>query len=306
MKLKLKKILIVGLGNMGRSHLNSFLISRKNYEIDLVDINITTIKQKYFTSIFEKKVNYYKIIPRKKNYDLAIIATNSKERFNIIKKILSYNKIKSLILEKFLFNNQNDYKLFDDLIIKKKLKYIHVNSWGNFIYKKISKDIKKDFQGEFFINKGKLASNLIHILDFYSFASIKKKFDLSSKRLKKIKSKRKGYHELNGDLNVFTNKSKLKIITSNKFRFNTITFKSKQDKHMIEINNQSKCYHYKNKKIVKKFNFILSSVYTEKLFNRFLKNKNIKIFNNYSKIKYLSLKILSFLRKSKKFKFDIT
>ena len=135
---------------MGRSHLNSFLISRKNYEIDLVDINITIIKQKYFTNIFGKKVNYYQIIPRKKNYDLAIVATNSKERFNIIKKIVSYNKIKSLILEKFLFNNQNDYKLFDDLIIKKKLKYIHVNTWGNFIYKKFPHTLKKTFKENFY------------------------------------------------------------------------------------------------------------------------------------------------------------
>jgi prephenate dehydrogenase len=35
--MKVKKILIVGLGGMGRSHLKSFLDSNKKYEIDLVD-----------------------------------------------------------------------------------------------------------------------------------------------------------------------------------------------------------------------------------------------------------------------------
>ena len=51
---------------MGRSHLNSFLISRKNYEIDLVDINITIIKQKYFTNIFGKKLIITKLFLVKK------------------------------------------------------------------------------------------------------------------------------------------------------------------------------------------------------------------------------------------------
>ena len=66
MKLKLKKDINSRFRNMGRSHLNSFLISRKNYEIDLVDINITIIKQKYFTNIFGKKLIITKLFLVKK------------------------------------------------------------------------------------------------------------------------------------------------------------------------------------------------------------------------------------------------
>ena len=115
---KFKKILIIGLGPMGRSHFLSFY--KKNYIIDLCDKKIDQFYS-YFTNIDHKsnKINFYKSIPKNKTYDLVIISTNSKERLDVVKELFSKNKVKFLLLEKFIFPNEKDYKIFSNLIKKK-------------------------------------------------------------------------------------------------------------------------------------------------------------------------------------------
>ena len=94
-----KKILIIGFGNMGLSHFRSF--NKKNFEIDIVDKKnkIDVIKK---NRTFNQNVKFFKKIPRYKNYLLTIFATQSKERFNLIKKFYAYNSTKFLLLENLL------------------------------------------------------------------------------------------------------------------------------------------------------------------------------------------------------------
>ena len=118
MKSKKKNILIVGLGSMGHSHLLSFLKHKKKYNFEICDKNF---KKKFYSEIY-----FSTKLPKRKKYDLVIIATNSKERFKVAKKIMNFNKVKSLILEKFLFNKLSEYSSFEKIIKKNKIKNINL------------------------------------------------------------------------------------------------------------------------------------------------------------------------------------
>ena len=91
------KVLIIGLGNIGKSHLKSFLLSKRKYNIYVYD---KIYDYKYFNqkNIKKNKIELLKKFPKSKKFDLCILATNSIERYSILKKLLKYNKIKYMII----------------------------------------------------------------------------------------------------------------------------------------------------------------------------------------------------------------
>ena len=89
-----KNILIIGFGNMGKSHLKSFLISKKKYKIHIYDLKSVVDRE---IKNFSNKINFLSKFPKKKNYDLAILATSSKVRYKLLMKLLNYNKIKNIM-----------------------------------------------------------------------------------------------------------------------------------------------------------------------------------------------------------------
>ena len=118
----MNNIVIIGLGNMGLAHLSSFAKEQKRKKFYLVEKNInlhnkiiTFLKKKNFSNI-----NFLKEIPKNLNINFCIIATKSDQRLEIIKKLTNHNTVKKLFLEKFLFNNIDDYRKFN--LIKKKKK----------------------------------------------------------------------------------------------------------------------------------------------------------------------------------------
>lgn len=192
-------ILIIGFGKMGESHFNSFLSSRKKYNFYIVD---KKFKKNYKKKNQNKLINFSKRIPKKKLIHLAIVATSSFERFKVIKNITDNNKIKYMILEKFLFNESDHYKKTNIIAKQKKIK-IMVNVWGRLILKPILNKLnnKKISRIEIIGKKGEQLSNLIHYYDFIN-SLLKKSFSLKIKKnLKVYKSKRKGYDEIDAELN---------------------------------------------------------------------------------------------------------
>ena len=84
----IKRILIIGFGMMGKSHLYSFINSKHKYQISIYDKkNYSKIE----ISNYFNKVNFLKKFPKKKKYDCVIIATSSDIRFLLLKKILKFN-----------------------------------------------------------------------------------------------------------------------------------------------------------------------------------------------------------------------
>ena len=119
---------------MGLAHLNSFLKNPAKIRYFLVE-KIIVILSKF--QIFLKKkliARFQKKIPKKETFDFGVIATRSRERYEICDKLFKNNKVKNLFLEKFLFNDYHHYKLFNKLHKKYKIK-TYVNIWSKIFLK---------------------------------------------------------------------------------------------------------------------------------------------------------------------------
>ncbi len=210
------KIIIVGCGKIGFSHLKSFFNSKNIYEIDLIDNkNRLNHIKKLLINKKNLQLNYRDQIPRNKKFDFAIISTNSKERYDVFKKLISKNKIKFFIFEKFIFSKISEYKKFNKLYYNY-YNQIMVNSIGSYIFLKcnIKKNKKDSVNIVIKIKEGTLFTSMIHFFDFfYLLTNQKFKIDFS-KITKIIKSKRPNYHEGLGEISAKNSNGTLKIITS--------------------------------------------------------------------------------------------
>lgn len=290
--MKLKKILIVGLGPMGRSHFLSF--NKKRYSVDLCDKKISNLPIRIDKNY--KSVNLLTKIPKKKIYDLAIISTDSLERIKVIKSVLKSNKVKYLLLEKFIFPKKNDFSIFAKLVKKYNIKRIRVNTWGSFLINKLNLNNLSDNQ--FSLNcdlvKGSLGTNLLHILDLFCTLTKNDNIYFKKKPVKIINSKRKGYQEIVADLEAYNENGLIKITARNDKKYHILNMKYKNDNYVIHINKSSKCILYKNKKKLKSINFPYAKNFTEDFFKScYVKKEN---FSNYDLVSKLSLKILRFIQ----------
>ena len=297
------KILIVGFGKMGNSHFKSFLASKKNYQIYIVDKKFIKESKKIYRN---KKIQYLPYLPKKKFFHLTIIATNSNERYEIIKKITDNNKLKYLILEKFLFNEINYYEKVKKIIKNHKIKVL-VNVWGRLILEPILEKLnRKDIlKINIIVKKGELLTNLIHFYDFIC-CLLGKNFVLSSKnKIKFIKSRRKGYLEGVSDL-YSTKKPHISIKNISLINYHMFKIDLKKDSYKIKINYSGKCQYFLNNKKILEKQFPFSYLVTENFFLRDYKKKIKKYFNNFNIITLLSLNIIKLLKKQSKKKICIT
>ena len=135
---KYLEIIIIGCGSMGEAHLKSVLTIKKG-------TRVTILEKKNRLKYLKKKYKYNQIafinkLPTNLKFDYAIIATNSNERYEIVKNFLRKNSVKYLLLEKFVFLQKDHYSKAK-LYFKKKSIKVFVNVWAN-LFKKIS-NLKK-------------------------------------------------------------------------------------------------------------------------------------------------------------------
>lgn len=293
------KILIVGYGAIGKSHVKSFLISKRKYTLDIVDKKLNFLLEQQ--NIPKKKnidIHFNNKYPINKRYDLLIIATSAQERLKVFKRIISKNSIKYLILEKFLFNKIEQYTEFERIIKKKNIKKIRVNSWGYQIFSEIKNYVKLDnnFSIIVSIKEGELLSNLLHFLDiFCCFSGLS--FNLEAKIKKIINSKRKPYKEIIGNIIVNNSHSKIMMNTKKNIIFPKIYINNKCTSFFLDFTEDGICRLYKSKKLLKKFSFPFAWKTTEKNFVKyFIKNKDDLISNNYFYIAHISKKIVKSLK----------
>ena len=302
----MKKILIVGLGPMGIAHLKSFQNKSSKYQIFLSDLNMRKIVNKNF-KLFKKFRNLIlsSDLPKNLKLDLVIISTNSKERYIVIRKVLDTNKVKNILLEKFIFLNIKNYNLFKKLIKRNKIKNIFVNTWGEYLMKNLKiislLKNKKNLRLTINFNKGDMLTNLIHYFDMFYSITKEKKFHLINKKVRIIRSKRKGYNEIDGNLTVRLGTNYISFDSRFERKFATIKIEGNNLDYSVEIDNLGFCYLYKKEKIIKKIPFPFASKKTEFWFSNFLLKKKKEVFTqNYERITSLSIQILKILNKINK------
>lgn len=217
-------VIIIGGGNIGYRHFQGLLKTNLSLSIYVVDPNrdaLNRIKNCYKHSKSNGKsctlLESIEYVPS--NIDLCIIATNSKVRLEVTEKLLQTVLVRYLILEKVLFQKENDYERMSALIDKYKVKGCWVNcplrtlpifielkeriNNNNLIYHVEYKDFG-------------IGCNSIHQLDLLSFLTncLEIKIDIS--KLESVtESKRNGYLEVLGTLIAFTSKNDKLVICSN-------------------------------------------------------------------------------------------
>ena len=105
-----KKILIIGLGKLGQRHFEGSLEISIPLDIHLIDTNPLALGKAL--DIFDQHQNKNihnlqtsELIPKGKNFDIALISTNSDVRKEVVVSLLGGSNCKYLILEKVAFQN---------------------------------------------------------------------------------------------------------------------------------------------------------------------------------------------------------
>ena len=298
--MKNNKILIIGFGNMGLSHFNSFV--KKNFIIHIVEkkINEKIINLKKH-KLFNKKIFIFKNIQPNQKYLLVVSATTSKERLYLIKKFFKNNKTKYLLLEKFCFSSISQFSEFK----KKYSQYTKtfVNSWGNILAKKIRLKKKNldSFSIKCTVKEDNLLGNITHILHFFSYLNNKqpiKNFVIENFKIIK-NSKRKSYDELRVTIKIKDFENNQMIIQTKKNIKNLISFSilkkiPKINKKLIIKNNNS-IHIYNSGEKVNEIKFPFSSI-TSLIFLKKAIDKNYEFLPSFEDDFNLSKMILKKLK----------
>ncbi len=215
MESKRKKVLIIGAGNIGSRHLQAlkkvrlplgiFVVDPKNESLETARLRYDQVGR----SKFEKSCIFLNDLDNlPSDIDLAIIATNSKIRKDVTKTLLSKSAVRFILFEKLLFQKKGDYFEIEELLKKR-----NITSWVNCSMRTMpayflrKADIKKDDKVSLTVSGSQfgLITNSIHYIDYLSFLTDCDDFKIGTDLLDKkpFESKRKGFLELNGVLNIF-------------------------------------------------------------------------------------------------------
>ena len=286
---KNKKIILIGCGNMGLAHLKSIL-TIKNKKILVIEKRLSRINfiKKNYKS---KDLKISDMLPQNHFFDFGIIATHSKDRFNLINKLLRKNSVKYLLIEKFIFLKKREYNLAKNLFVKKSTKAF-VNIWAKlFINICKLKKLKKIDYLKISIRRGRILTNLIHYLSIIE-SLINRGVDISfdKNKFKFTKFQKNNFTEYYGKIII---KSRSQIIGS------IAESKDKYDYFFLKSKNYEKTFQIKETKIVFKdnlnnkkiFNFPLSSKTTKKILYN-VSSSAKKIVPNFNEASFTSKKIL--------------
>lgn len=210
----MNNICIIGAGNIGSRHLQALKNVKLPLSVYIIDPSLDSLnlaKERYESfpnSINSKhKLTFYQKteeLPRK--IDLAIIATGSNVRKIVCEKLLNHASVKFMILEKLLFQKKEDYIFIQKLLKNKKCRaFVNCSMRTMPFYYKLKKEIR-NLPFNYFVTGSQygLITNAIHYIDHMAFLAGSTAFTIDTNHLDStpIESKRKGFLELNGILNV--------------------------------------------------------------------------------------------------------
>ena len=173
----MKKILIIGAGNIGLRHLESLGKSDILIKIFVYDLFISKQIKKKISEIQKcnKKINI-KILNNFSshfNFDVCIISTNAKERYQLTLLSLKKLKIKNKILEKIAFQSSYQYKKIINISKKNEVNiFVNCPRRSYQVFKDIKNKIKNRKGALKLSYTGKnwgLCSNSIHFFDLLMF-----------------------------------------------------------------------------------------------------------------------------------------
>ncbi len=209
----MKRILVVGAGQIGSRHLQALKAVKVPLQITVVDSlpeSLTRARSRFDESVPKEhphRVSFVSEIPKiDGKIDLAIVATRSDTRRGAIDQIFKKNSCDAFFLEKLLFQKPGDYR--DIQILFENLK---VKAWVNCTMRTIPfyAEMKKDGplnKINYTVGSGEtgLITSIVHFLDHMAYLTNCLDFSVDTSLLepKSIESKREGFLELIGTIRV--------------------------------------------------------------------------------------------------------
>jgi len=209
----MKKVALIGAGQLGSRHLQG--LAKSDLEISIEVVKPFEVSRDIAKSRFKeipenkkiKNINFLENISELSNeLDLVIIATNADVRFKLVIELLENKKVQNLVLEKVLFQKIEEYRE-----IEKLLKKTNTKCWVNHprrmfpFYRNLKEKLAASKNMNFSVSGGVwgLGCNGLHFLDCFSYLSSQKEIALDSTFLDKqlYETKRAGFNEFNEMIN---------------------------------------------------------------------------------------------------------
>ena len=253
----MKNIAIIGVGQIGSRHLQAMAFLEGSAIVQLVDFFDESLKiaEKRFYEVYDDNFgkitlkSYMSIDELEGPIDLAIIATCSDVRADVIKELIEKKEVKTLILEKVLFQTVDEYFEIEKLL-KEKAISAWVNCWmrEKAFYRtlKSNLDLNKGIQMEVTGSGWGMCCNSIHFIDLFCFLTDVKEIDLSEADISEVvPAKRERFKEMFG------------VIKGNNFRGDSILISCNNNdgkRYGIKIINGSAIHEIDNTdKVIYKF-----------------------------------------------------
>lgn len=208
-----KNICIIGAGNIGSRHLQALAKISQPLSIQVIDpsLGALTVAQQRYKEInnaqTKHQINYLQNLNQiKTQIDIAIIATNSNVRYAVTKQLLNLIDTKYIIFEKILFNKLDQYEKMKKLLSQKRCKaWVDCSMRTDPFYSGLKKHLG-NLPITYLVygsNHG-LITNAIHYIDHIAYLTGCYEFTIDTTRLdpETVISKREGFLEINGTLNV--------------------------------------------------------------------------------------------------------
>ena len=287
---KMLKVALIGCGKIGSRHLQSLIKINIETEIYLVDPNRESINVSL--NLIENDLKENQRITIKicseideipTGIDFAIIASDSKPRFNILRNLLKKRTPKYLILEKLLFTKEDEFSEALKLIKQADVE-VWVNQWMSAepSFRELCGYFKSSEVKELFVkgdNWG-LCCNSVHYLELFDYLCQRNELNIQEYDFEKVFfSKRQGYLELNGMIEINSaDGSKLTLISNDAGILEgekiVISIETNETKAECIFRMESLVCKIETKgKIVnKKYDLILQSDFTHRIIEEILKN----------------------------------
>jgi predicted dehydrogenase len=202
------QIVIIGAGQLGSRHLEALAKVQSELTISLVDPSQNSLDKAL--AIFKAAGGKHNVnacfavgdLPIDK-IDVAIVATNSLVRRQVVEQLIGKCTIRYLVLEKFLFTEVADYDAIDRLLDGK-----GIPTWVNCprrmfdVYKSLKTEVGETSIIAISGSQWGLGSNGIHMLDLVSYLTGECDLKLNCEMLDKTikEGKREGYIEFTGKI----------------------------------------------------------------------------------------------------------
>lgn len=221
---KMKKIALIGAGQLGSRHLQALAKINIPVMLQVVDPNKDSLKvarERYLEIPDNDNIHQIDFLTEidglNAEVDLCIVATNADVRFTVFQELVTKKKVSYIVFEKIVFQSE---KQFEDA--KTLINQNGISCWVNCarrmfpIYNQIKEIMAEDSKINMQISGGDwgLACNAIHFIDLLAFLSrdTSYKLDVTGLDPRVKQSKRKGFVEVTGKLSgIFANKSRIEL-----------------------------------------------------------------------------------------------